>query len=166
MVVGIDRRIVAPRLTQQLERYIGNHLVGIHVGGGAGSALQHVDHEVVVLVAGDDEVAGGDDCGGGLRRQPAVIAVGQCRRLLDHGEGFDEFGKVRQCDAGDREVFHRAGGVDAVVGLRRYLHFADGIAFGTHAPRHHQNSHIDLARCRDVFFAYTSIIGWISACRP
>ena len=134
MVVGIDDRIFAARLAEQLERQVGDDLIGIHVGGGARTALQHVDHEVMVLVTGDDEVAGGDDGLGDLRRQPPEVAVGQRRSLLDHGEGFDELGEVRQGDAGDREVLHRAGGVDAVIGLRRNFHVADRIAFRAHAP--------------------------------
>ena len=125
VVVGIDGGIVAARAAQQLQRDVGDHLVGIHVGGGAGTALQHVDDEVIEAITGDDQIAGRDDGGGDLRFQRAQFAVGDGGGLLHHGERLHEFGIVAQQDAGDGEVLHRPGRVDAVVGIGRNFHFAD-----------------------------------------
>ncbi len=40
---------------------VGEHLVGVHVRGGAGAGLEDVDRELVVVFAGGDGVAGGGD---------------------------------------------------------------------------------------------------------
>ena len=91
MVIGIDGRIVAARAAEKLERDVGDHFIGIHVGGGAGTALQHVDHEMAVTFTRDDRIAGRDDGSGNVRLQRAEIAIGHGCRLLDHGERLHEF---------------------------------------------------------------------------
>ena len=48
---------------------VGEHLVGVHVRGGAGAGLEDVDRELVVVLAGGDRVAGGGDPLGQRRRR-------------------------------------------------------------------------------------------------
>ena len=48
VLVGMQEMIVALRPAEQLQRAVGDHLVGIHVGRGAGAALNDVDHELFV----------------------------------------------------------------------------------------------------------------------
>ena len=68
VVVGVERRVVALRPPHELERDVGDDLVGVHVGRGAGAALDGVDHELVVKAPVlRDQIAG------------AVDGVGLCR---------------------------------------------------------------------------------------
>ena len=66
-------------------------------------------------------------------------------------------GKMRQRDSGDGEILHRAGGVDAVIGIGGDFHLADRVSFGA-GSRHARFSGLaaSLADCRCGFFAYTT----------
>ena len=46
MVVRVQHVVAALLDAQMLERAVGDHLVGVHVGRGAGAALDHVDDEL------------------------------------------------------------------------------------------------------------------------
>ena len=53
---------VLPALVaEKFERPVGDHLVGVHVGRGAGAALDHIDDELFVQRAGADFLTGLDD---------------------------------------------------------------------------------------------------------
>ena len=52
-------------------RPCGHDLVGVHVRGGARAGLEHVDRELVVVLARGDLVAGGGDAAGQLLRRAA-----------------------------------------------------------------------------------------------
>ena len=51
VLVGMQEVIVALGAAEQLQRAVGDHLVGIHVGRGAGAALDDVDHELFMQPA-------------------------------------------------------------------------------------------------------------------
>src|SRR5436305_954445 len=55
------------------------HLVGVHVGGGAGAGLEDVDRELIVMFAGGDRVARGGDPLGQRRLELAELAADQRR---------------------------------------------------------------------------------------
>ena len=61
MVVRVQVLVLALAMPEQFEAAVRDHLVGVHVRGGARAALDHVDDELVVQLAGDDLVAGLDD---------------------------------------------------------------------------------------------------------
>ena len=50
VIVRLDDLVVALLVPGQLERDVGHHLVGVHVGRGAGAALVPVDLELVVIL--------------------------------------------------------------------------------------------------------------------
>ena len=64
MVVGMHERVVTLDAAQQLDGAVGDHLIGVHVGGCARAALNRVDDELVVQLPVDQLVAGAFD---GLR---------------------------------------------------------------------------------------------------
>ncbi len=71
--VGWQEMIVALGPAQQFQRAVGDDLVGVHVGRGAGAALDHVDHELVVQPARPDFLGGGDDgVGPRLVQKPSI----------------------------------------------------------------------------------------------
>ena len=54
VLVGVDVVVLALLVAEQLERPIGDDLVGVHVRGSAGAALEHIDHKLIVELASDD----------------------------------------------------------------------------------------------------------------
>ena len=117
-------------MPQDLQRPVGDDLVGVHVGRGAGAALDHVDHELVVQLARLDLAAGFDDGVGPRAVQQAQIVIGARRRLLDLGERADQFRVVRDGCAGDGEILDRTQGMDAVIGIGGNFAVAQQVMLG------------------------------------
>ena len=84
---------------------LGDHLVGVHVRGGAGAGLEDVDRELVVVFAGGDRVARFGDLRGEIRVEPAELAVGPRRGGLEPAEPAHDRNRNRL--AGNREVVNR-----------------------------------------------------------
>jgi hypothetical protein len=117
MVVGVDHVVAALVQAQVLQRTVGDHLVGVHVGGGAGAALDHVHHELLVQLAGDQVVAGlGNGIGLGFV-DGAQLQVGMGGCLLHEGKGPDQLGHLGHGLAGDGKVLHGACRMHAPVGV-------------------------------------------------
>jgi hypothetical protein len=113
--------------TQQLAGAVGDHLVEVHVGLGAGARLPHHQRELAVVPAGEDLVGRGDD---GLRlvgRQLAQVAVHLGRGALDLRQRLDQL--LRLALAGDAEVLQRALRLRAPQGLGRHFDRPEGVAF-------------------------------------
>ncbi|MNY81819.1 hypothetical protein D3C86_2235890 [compost metagenome] len=62
MLVRVQVLVLALLMAEQFERAVGDHLVGVHVGRGAGAALNHIDDELVVQLPGNQLLAGSNDC--------------------------------------------------------------------------------------------------------
>ena len=127
VVVRVAALVVAARRAEQLQAAVGDHLVGVHVGGGPRTALDHVHHEVAVMVAVDDLLAGPVDRRGDHGVEKTEVAVGPGRRLLDHGEGPHEGGEVRHPHARDREVLDGAERLHPVEGVLRHVALAEHV---------------------------------------
>ncbi len=85
----VDRAEVlvgAERMAELLKPEVGDHLVGVHVGARAGAALDHADHELVVVLPRGDALARRVDHVGLRRVEHAEVFVGARRRLLHAGE--------------------------------------------------------------------------------
>lgn len=124
VVVRVDDAVADLR-ARDLGGAVGDDLVCVHVRRGAGACLEHVDRELVVVVAGDDFVGGSDDRVGGVVIDEAQIAVGLRGGLLDDAERADEPAAHR--DPRDGEVLDGALGLCAPVGVRRYLHLSEAV---------------------------------------
>jgi hypothetical protein len=48
VVIGVDRPIDSSFAAEKFVGPIGNHLVGIHVGGGAGARLKDVEYKLII----------------------------------------------------------------------------------------------------------------------
>ena len=88
---------------------VGDHLVGVHVRGGAGAGLEDVDRELVVVLAVGDRLAGGADPLGDVAVEQAEGAVGFRRRALDPAQPAHH--RHRHALARNREVVDGFGGL-------------------------------------------------------
>jgi len=130
VVERVEVRVVALGVAHDLQGAVGDHLVGVHVGRGAGAALDDVHHELVAETAGPDLLARRDDRGRLLRFQEPEVAVGEGRGLLHGRKCHHQFAQVRDPHAADREVLHGPDGVDAVVGADGDLALAEQVVLG------------------------------------
>ena len=138
MVVRADILVFALLVAEHFQREIGDHLVSVHVGRGAGAPLNEVGHELLAHLAGDQLVAGGGDRIGDRRVQRAKVAVGQCGRLFHIAERPDEAGLQRHRDAGDVEVVPPAQRLHAVIGLCGDLPLAKEVLLDPCSGRGHR----------------------------
>ncbi|MDT4841914.1 hypothetical protein FQZ97_757910 [compost metagenome] len=127
VVVRVQVLVLALGVAHRFEGDVGDHFVGVHVGGSTGATLDHVDHELLVEITADQAGAGLADRRMLLGGQVAqlVVRIGGC--LLDHRQGDDQFRVVRQRHTGQAEVVHGAQGLDAVVGIGRYFKSAEQV---------------------------------------
>ena len=135
VVDGVQDVVAALGVAGDLERDVGDDLVGVHVRRGAGAALDDADHELVVELAVDDALAGPVDPHGLVGVQHADFAVRPRRGLLHRGERTDQVGVHRDGALGDREVLERAHGVHAPVGVGRHLDAAERVGLGPRLGR-------------------------------
>ena len=66
MVIRMQDVIAAFFKAKLFKRDIGNHLVGVHVGRRARTALDHIHHELLFVIASNQFIAGQDHSGGAL----------------------------------------------------------------------------------------------------
>ncbi len=86
----MHRLLAAHRAAQHLDGAVGDHLVGVHVGLGAGAGLPDHQREVVVELAVDDLLRGLGDRLAQLRVDVALRDVDQRAGLLDDAKRADD----------------------------------------------------------------------------
>ena len=130
VVVGRAVLIFTAVVTHNLQRTVGNHLVGVHVRRRAGAALNHVHGEELVELARADFAAG---LGNGFEElvgeQPHLV-VGHGGAQLHDGQPLDETGIVAQVELADGEVLQSAHGLHAVEHIFGDLHASEQVALG------------------------------------
>ena len=127
MLVGVQLCIVAARMAQNFQSAVGDHLIGIHIGGSACAALNDIDDKMPVPLPVADFLAGLTN-----RLHPALIEQAQleirlCRRLFDGCQGIDEIGINGNRGAGDRKILDRPQRMHAVIGARGHVFVADQV---------------------------------------
>jgi hypothetical protein len=125
----VQIRVLPALVPEDLQCAVGDHLVDVHVGRGAGAALDHVNDELVVQLPGGDLVTGLRDRVALVLAEHPEFGVGQCRGLLDVRERVDETREVAQRDSGDREVFHGTQCLHAEIRAAGDLAVAELVAF-------------------------------------
>ncbi len=136
VVDGVQDVVAALGVAGDLERDVGDDLVGVHVRRGAGAALDDADHELVVELAVDDALAGLG------RSTPALSAFStptsrfaRAAACFTEASATDQVGVHRDGALGDREVLERAHGVHAPVGVGRHLDAAERVGLGPRLGR-------------------------------
>ena len=107
MVVGVDES-VAEVAAEQLRGAVGDDLVGVGVGGRAGTGLEDVQHKVVVESAVDHLVRRRHDGAAKRAVEQAQLDVGLGGSLLDEGQRANE--APRKAKVADGEVEDGAHG--------------------------------------------------------
>ena len=128
VVVGREGLVVAFFLAQGFEGDVGDDLIGIHVGRGAGSALDHIDGELIVEFSGDHTFAGGFDGFEEVFGQQAEVVVGPGGSQFDHSQGTHQLRIIAHLDPRNVEVFDGPLGLYSVIHGGVDFHFADRVA--------------------------------------
>ncbi|MNI61460.1 hypothetical protein D3C73_1167340 [compost metagenome] len=129
IVVRVQVLVFAFLVTHRFKSNVGDHFVGVHVGGCTSATLNHVHHELFVEVAADQSCTGFADGSVLGFAQVTQLAVGVSGSLLDHGQADNQFRVMRNRNAGETEVVHRSQGLDAVIRLSRYFEYAKQVFF-------------------------------------
>ena len=127
MVVGMYNRIVALLTAQQFDGNVGDHLVGVHIHRGAGTALDGVYDKLVVVLALHKKVTGLHNRAGNVSAQHTCICVCDGTGFFQLREAVDHF--FVEHATGDGEVLHSPQGLNAIVGILGNLLCADGVGF-------------------------------------
>ena len=127
VIVGMDRVLGAKRPAQDLDRPVGDHLVGVHVGLGSRTGLPDHQREVVVEASFDDLVGGPDDGVGDARVELSQRLVDECGRLLLDSKRADH--RLRHGLGADGEVLETALGLGAPVPVRGNRDLAQAVVF-------------------------------------
>ena len=135
MIVGMDRRLAAARAGQDLVGPAGDHLVGVHVGLGAGAGLPDDQRELVVMLARRDLARRLLDRLGERRVEPAETRVHPRRRLLHEAQRVDDLARHALVGA-EREILDRALGLRAPIAVRRDLERSEAVGLGAGVGGH------------------------------
>ena len=124
----MDRRFRAERAAEPLVGAVGDHLVDVHVGLGAGAGLPDDQRELIVEPAVDDLLRRLDDGLGAARVERAKLAIGLRRRALDDGQRADD--RKRHELVADAKIVARTLGLRAPVAIGGHFERAERVGFG------------------------------------
>ena len=127
--------VLAPLMSEDLERTVRNHFVRIHIGRGAGSALHHVHDEMLVEFALTHLFARFDDRLCHMAVDQSQITVRTGSGLLDHRQSLDQLREKVKPHAADVEVLQSAHRLYAEIILYRHLFVAQQVMFRTGLTR-------------------------------
>ncbi len=88
----MNRRFGAELAAKQFVGAVGDHLVEVHVGLGAGAGLPDHQRKMIVELAVDHLARGADDGAGAALVDQPQFAIGFGRRELDDAERVNDFG--------------------------------------------------------------------------
>ena len=125
VVVGITVLVVSMLVAEDLERPIGDHLVGIHIGRRPCSSLEHIDAELISQLPIADLVARLTHSLEDILRQLIELVIGHGGSLLGDCHRLDEARVGRELIGGELEVVHCSLGLDTVEVIHRDLHAAE-----------------------------------------
>jgi hypothetical protein len=128
-LTAVDVIVGVHRIAQHAGGEGRDHLIGVHVGAGAGAGLENVHGEMGHVIAGQQFLAGGHDSFALPFGNLLELKVGLGGSSFCQQQRADEL--ARHAQLADREVVHRTLGLRAVQGLGRDLQLAHAVAFNT-----------------------------------
>ena len=129
MVVGMYDAVIALLSAQDLDGTIGNDLIGIHIDGGAGTALDLIADKLIVEFSLHDLAAGLADGFADIFTDDLVVIIGQGAGHLDLRQAFDKL--RQQGPSGNMKIFVSSQRLHSVISIRRNFSFSDRIPFNT-----------------------------------
>ena len=133
VIVGMHRRFRAELAAEHLVGAVGDHLVDVHVGLGAGAGLPDHQREMIVELAVDHLLRGLDDGARAAGVEQAERAVDLGGGALDDAERADQ--RPRHALGADAEVLDRALGLRAPIAVGRHLDRAEAVGLGAGLAR-------------------------------
>ena len=125
MIVGVDL-LGSKFASKNLNGTVGNDLVRVHVGLGAGAGLPDDKREVVVKLSFDDFVGGLDDSISNLGLESEVL-VGAGGTLLEKTEGLDNGKRHSLAFTSNLEVHERSLSLSTPVTISWHLKWTESI---------------------------------------
>jgi hypothetical protein len=126
VVVRVDHLVAASGL-QGTGGQFGEDLVGVHVGGRAGTGLEDVNGEIAVVLSGSHFIVSVVNGLGQLSVEHPELCVCQGSRFLDPGQSLDV--RALQSLAGNGEVLHCTLRMRAVQGVHGDADFSHLVMF-------------------------------------
>ena len=111
----MNRLLGAEFAAQQHVGAVGDHLVEVHVGLGAGAGLPDDQREVIVELAFDHFPCRADDGAGAARIEQSEFPVGLGGGEFDEAERMDD--RDRHAIMADLEILSRAFGLRAPIAV-------------------------------------------------
>ena len=130
VVVGRAVLIFAARVPHDLQRTVGDDLVGVHVGRGARAALNHIHGEKLVEPARHDFAAGLRYGSEKFVGEKPHRVVGDGGTQFDDGQPLDETRVFAQAKFADGEILQSAHGLHAVQYVVRHFYATEQVALG------------------------------------
>ena len=134
MIVGMDRRFRTELAAEPFVGAVGDHLVHVHVGLGAGSGLPDDQRKLLVEFAVDDFLRGLDDRFSAPRIERSKLAIGLRRRAFDDRQRPDK--RARHAFFADTEIIAGAFGLRAPIAFGRDFDRSEAVGFGAGFHRH------------------------------
>ena len=128
VIVRMDRALRAQLTAQQLVRAIGDHLVGVHIGLGAGAGLPNHEWKVIVEPALGHLAGGPDDNPRAAAVEQAELVVHLGSGVLDEAERVDQ--RPRHQLGPDGEIFERALRLRAPIAVGQHRDGAEAVGLG------------------------------------
>src|SRR6201996_3483920 len=114
MVIGMDRIFQPDRLARDLTHAIRDHLVGVHVGAGAGTGLENVERKAAVQLSLDNLFRSLNDEACTLSVESLTIPIGLGGAPLDKPERANQW--TTKAISADGKIEDRALGGGAIQG--------------------------------------------------
>ena len=116
-------------MPQDFKSAIGDYLIGVHVGSGSGSALNHIYRELFMMLAFKYFLTSFKNSIRLLFGKQAKLEVGNSRSHFSDSKSIDEQRVFIQMKFTDTKVFDTSEGLYSIHGSFRYFTAADQITF-------------------------------------
>ena len=128
VIVGMNRLFGAELAAEQFVGAVGDHLVEVHVGLGAGAGLPDHQRKMIVELAFDDLARGAGNGAGAALVDQAELAVGFRGGELDDAERVND--RHRHAVVADAEILPRPFGLRAPVTIGGNLDRTEAVGLG------------------------------------
>ena len=124
----MNRLLGAELAAEQFVGAVGDHLVEVHVGLGAGAGLPDHQRKMIVELAVDHLARGADDGAGAALVEQPEFAIGFRRSQLDDAERAND--RHRHPVMADAEILPRTLGLRAPVAIGGNLDRTEAVGLG------------------------------------